>query len=103
MPPDARVLASWLEAHPPADETFGPKVVALFEALNRKLADDLGPACQVGHSYFMVPGLDRDRLRTVWDHHVRPVLGEYFAAHPQRLAGYDLDVLMGGKRARVGG
>jgi 5-methylcytosine-specific restriction enzyme B len=104
MPPDARVLASWLEAHPPADEAFGPKVVALFEALNRKLADDLGPACQVGHSYFMVPGLDRDRLRTVWDHHVRPVLGEYFAAHPQRLGGYDLDVLMGGKRAaRVGG
>ena len=102
MPPDARVLASWLEAHPPADEAFGPKVVALFESLNRKLVDDLGPACQVGHSYFMVPGLDRDRLRTVWDHHVRPVLEEYFAAHPQRLAGYDLDMLMGGRRARVG-
>ena len=33
---------------------------------------------------------------------MRPLLDEYFAAHPQRLAGYDLDVLMGGKRARVG-
>ena len=32
---------------------------------------------------------------------VLPVLEEYFAAHPQRLAGYDLDVLMGGKRARA--
>jgi hypothetical protein len=102
MPPDARVLASWLQAHPPADEPFGPKVVALFEAVNRKLADDLGPACQVGHSYFMVPGLDRERLRVVWDHHVRPVLADYFTAHPQRLAGYDLDLLMGAKRARVG-
>jgi 5-methylcytosine-specific restriction enzyme B len=101
MPPDARVLASWLEAHPPADEAFGPKLVALFEALNRKLADEAGPTCQIGHSYFMVPGLDRDRLRTVWDHHVRPVLGEYFTAHPQRLAGYDLDMLMGGKRVRA--
>jgi hypothetical protein len=101
MPPDGRVLALWLEAHPPADEAFGPKVVALFEALNRKLADDLGPACQVGHSYFMVPSLDRDRLRTVWDHHVRPVLEGYFAAHPQRLAGYELEVLMGGRWARV--
>lgn len=101
MPPDARVLASWLEAHSPADEAFGPKVVALFEAVNRNLADDLGPTCQVGHSYFMVPGLDRERLRTVWDHHVWPVLEEYFAAHPQRLTGYDLDALMGGKRARV--
>ena len=46
----------------------------------------------------MVPGLDRERLRVVWDHHVRPVLEEFFAAHPQRLAGYELDVLMRGKR-----
>lgn len=100
MPPDARVLASWLEAHPPADEAFGPRVVAVFEGLNRKLADDLGPACQVGHSYFMVPDLTAERLRVVWDHHVRPVLGEYFAAHPQRLAGYDLDGLLGERRPR---
>jgi hypothetical protein len=50
----------------------------------------------------MVPGLDRERLRVVWDHHVRPVLADYFTAHPQRLAGYDLDLLMGAKRARVG-
>jgi uncharacterized protein (DUF2461 family) len=99
MPPDARVLASWLESQPLADETFGPRVVSLFEGLNRKLAADLAPTCQVGHSYFMVPGLDRDRLRVIWDHHVRPVLEEYFAAHPQRLAGYDMDVLMGAKRA----
>ncbi|MBO0700369.1 MAG: DUF2461 family protein, partial [Zavarzinella sp.] len=98
MPPDARVLASWLTAHPPADEAFAPRVVALFENLNRKLADDLGPACQVGHSYFMVPDLTEERLRVIWDHHIRPVLEEYFAVHPQRLAGYDFDVLMGTKK-----
>jgi MoxR-like ATPase len=94
MPPDARVLASWLEAHPPRDEAFGPRVVSLFEDLNRKLADDLGPACQVGHSYFMVRDLNEDGLRVVWDHHVRPVLADYFAAHPQRLGGYELDALL---------
>jgi hypothetical protein len=49
----------------------------------------------------MVPGLDRERLRTVWDHHVRPVLEGYFTAHAQRLAAYDLEVLLGGKRARA--
>jgi hypothetical protein len=98
MPPDARVLASWLEANPPADETFGPRVVALFEDLNRKLADDLGGACQVGHSYFMVRDLNEDGLRVVWDHHVRPVLAEYFAGHPQRFRNYDLDALMGLRR-----
>lgn len=97
MPPDARVLASWLEAHPPADEPFGPKVVALFETLNRNLADDLGSGFQVGHSYFMVPSLDPGQLRVVWDHHVRPLLNEYFAAYPKRLTAYDLDALMGVK------
>src|SRR5262245_2029268 len=106
IPPDARVLAAWLTAHPPADEDFGARVVALFEGLNRKLAGDLGPACQVGHSYFMVPDLTEERLRVIWDHHIRPVLAEYFAAHPQRLAGYDVDVLMSGRcnqsRARSG-
>src|SRR5262249_19208868 len=99
MPPDARVLAAWLTEHPPADEEFAARVPALFEGLNRKLADDLEPTCQVGHSYFMVPDLTRERLRVVWDHHVRPVLEEFFAAHPQRLGGYDLDVLMGVKKA----
>jgi 5-methylcytosine-specific restriction enzyme B len=102
MPPDARVLSSWLTAHPPADEEYAPRVVALFEGLNRKLADDLGPACQVGHSYFMVPDMTEGRLRVVWQHHVRPVLEEYFAAHPQRLAGYELEVLTGArKKARA--
>jgi hypothetical protein len=94
MPPDARVLASWLTAHPPADDTLAPRVVALFEELNRKLADDLGPPCQVGHSYFMVPDLTEERLRVIWDHHVRPVLGEYFSAHPQRISGYELVAMM---------
>ena len=61
MPADAAVLASWLEEHPPAepgDETFGPRVVRLFEELNRRLARDLGPERQVGHSFFMVHLLD---------------------------------------------
>jgi 5-methylcytosine-specific restriction protein B len=102
MPPDVRVLASWLEAHPPADEAFGPRVVALFESVNQKLADDLGGACQVGHSHFMVRDLNPERLGVVWDHHVRPLLAEYFACHPQRLGGYDLDVLMGSKSSRPG-
>jgi hypothetical protein len=98
MPPDTRVLASWLTAHPPIDESFGPRVIDLFEGLNRKLADDMGPDCQIGHSYFMVPDLDAERLRVVWEHHIRPLLAEHFAAHPQRVVGYELDVLLGGSR-----
>ena len=106
MPPDPAVLATWLEAHPPADgDAFGGRVVRLFEELNRRLTRDLGPEKQVGHSAFMVPGLTEEQLRAVWDHHVRPVLAEHFAAHPGRLAGYELDKLMGDRprqRAKLG-
>jgi 5-methylcytosine-specific restriction protein B len=105
MPPDAGVLAGWLSAHPPAaGEEFAAGVVRLFERLNARLRSDLGPQFQVGHSYFMVPDLDEDRLRTVWRHQVRPLLEEYFTGQPQRAAGYELEALLpngrGGKERR---
>jgi hypothetical protein len=94
MPPDAGVLAAWLAAHPPAGgPAFADRVLALFERLNARLRADLGPQGQVGHSYFMVPDLDEDRLRMVWRHHVRPLLEEHFAGQPQRLAGYEMDAV----------
>jgi hypothetical protein len=95
MPPDAAVLADWLRIHPPAaGPAFADKVVSLFEKLNARLRADLGPQQQVGHSYFMVRDLDDARLRVVWQHHVWPLLEEYFAAQPQRTAAYELDKLL---------
>jgi hypothetical protein len=99
MPPDAGLLAAWLEAHPPAAAPeFAAVVVGLFERLNARLRADLGPHGQVGHSYFMVPDLDEARLRVVWQHHVRPLLEEAFAGHAGRLSGYGLDDLLHGER-----
>jgi|SRR5579883_317109 len=98
MPADAAVLASWLEAHAPSestDETFGPRVVHLFEELNRRLARDLGPEKQVGHSFFMVPELDAEKLAAVWDHHVRPVLLDYLGGREERLRDYAPERLLG--------
>jgi uncharacterized protein (DUF2461 family) len=103
MAPDAGVLAYWLSTHPPAaGPAFAATVVALFERLNGRLRADLGPQGQVGHSYFMVEGLDEARLRVVWQHHVRPLLEEHFAARPERLAAYDLDSLLGAGPRRRG-
>src|SRR5262249_20754328 len=64
MEPDAGVLSAWLEAHPPAGgPAFAARVVALFERLNAKLRSEVGAHAQLGHSYFMVAGLDEARLR----------------------------------------
>jgi MoxR-like ATPase len=95
MPPDASVLAAWLRAHPSAAGAgFADVVVALFERLNTRLRADLGPAYQVGHSYFMVPDLDETRLRVVWEHQIAPLLDEYFAGRPGKAIGYDLEDLL---------
>ncbi len=104
MPPDAAVLRAWLAAHPPTDgPEFATIVVQLFERLNARLRDELGPQQQVGHSLFMVPDLDPVRLRVVWEHHVRPLLEEYFAGHPERAAAYDLERLLDGRREPASG
>jgi 5-methylcytosine-specific restriction enzyme B len=104
MPPDAAVLAAWLQEHPPTQGAeFAGQVVALFDRLNTRLHRELGPQYQIGHSYFMVPDLDESRLRVVWDHHVLPLLEEYFHGHPEQAAAYALDrMLAGGRRTSAG-
>ena len=74
---------------------FGPRVVRLFDELNRRLARDLGPEKQVGQSFFMVPELSPEKLAAVWDHHVRPLLLDYLGGREDRLRDYTLDRLLG--------
>jgi 5-methylcytosine-specific restriction enzyme B len=75
-------------------------VVKLFDELNRRLARDLGPDRQIGHSFFMVPGLTEEQLHAVWTHHVLPTLAEYFAPRPVPV-GYDLGKLFGGAKRKT--
>ncbi len=101
MPADAAVLARWLEERPPeTDDTLGPRVVRLFEELNDRLARDLGPEKQVGHSFFMVPALDREKLAAVWDHHVQPLLLDYLGGRNDRLKDFTPERLLGERPAR---
>ena len=101
MPPDATVLSAWLRDHvPTAGPAFADRVTSLFERLNARLRADLGPQTQIGHSYFMAPDLDEPRLRLMWQHHIRPLLDEYFAGQPGRAAAYDLDQMLEGEPRR---
>ncbi len=103
MPADAAVLASWLDSRAstePPDATIGPRVVLLFEELNRRLARDLGQEKQVGHSLFMVPDLDTEKLAAVWEHHVRPLLLDYLGGREDRLQDYTPERLLGERREK---
>ena len=98
MRPDAAVLRSWLRSSASGNRPLGDRVLKLFERLNEKLAADLGPSFQVGHSYFMTPHLDEARLQAIWEHQIEPLLGEYFSLQPARLAEYRLDRLLRPRR-----
>src|SRR5262249_5199914 len=94
MIPDGEVLSAWLRNHPPAEgEDFAQTVIALLQGLNQRLRSDLGPRCQIGHSYFMATQLYELRLRMIWDHHNHPLLVEYFAHRPEHLAAYEFERL----------
>jgi 5-methylcytosine-specific restriction protein B len=96
LTPDAAILARWLDANPPADPdpTFGPRVVRLFEQLNTRVDRDFGPDRQFGHSLFMIPTIDHDGLRAVWDHHVLPTVAGLTDDRPGLLQGYELDRML---------
>lgn len=100
MPPDARVLSRWLSEHPPRNPEFAHQVLELFERLNARLRDDIGPDAMVGHSYFMVPNLDEGKLNAIWKHHVVPLLAELFVTQPGRLSGYELGGFLKGESTR---
>jgi 5-methylcytosine-specific restriction endonuclease McrBC GTP-binding regulatory subunit McrB len=104
MPADAAILASWLERNPPSsggDETFGPHVVRVFEELNARLARDLGSDKQVGHSFFMIPDLNPEKLTAIWEHHVRPMLLDHFGGREERLRQYTLERVLSVKPRRT--
>jgi MoxR-like ATPase len=101
MPANAAVLASWLEAHQGEnDPALGVRIVRLFEELNRRLARDLGAEKQVGHTLFMVPELNEEKLSAVWDHHVRPLLLDYLGGREDRLRDYAPELLLGERADR---
>lgn len=79
---DAPVLRGWLNDHgvSPADRDA---VLRLFRALNARVSDELDEHFQVGHSYFMRPGIERPEVQEqIWRHAILPLLEEYFYNRP---------------------
>ncbi|WP_256795376.1 McrB family protein [Terrabacter sp. Ter38] len=78
------LLRRWLEVHD------GPVWVAeLVDRVNEDLRRALrGPHLQIGHSYFMRPGLDGDEatLRRIWDYNVYPFIEDQLYGREHELA-----------------
>ena len=77
------LLHRWLQRHAPS-MTY---VAALVDAANRMLPDR---HLQIGPSYFMRPGLNREWLERIWAHSVLPYVEEQFFDEPDRAAEFTL-------------
>ena len=97
----------WLAAHKSGWREQSSPVVCwrlLGCRLNTQLLEDIDPQAadrsQLLHGLSL---LDETRLRMIWQHHVTPLLEEYFAGQPQRLEAYQLDDLLDGTPRRGSG
>jgi MoxR-like ATPase len=75
----ASVLQGWLSTQEKFTSAEREEVLTLFLNLNAKIRQELGEHFQIGHSYFMKPGIRTAAGRKqVWDYAVMPLLEEYF-------------------------
>ncbi len=93
------MFEGWLAEHAPA----GAWAAHLLRELNEWLEPEVGRDLLIGHSYFMRPGLDEDAVREIWRFQIEPLLAEYFAGVPERLAELDLDDMIWRARERESG
>jgi len=69
-------LKIWLEKH---GSKISAKVIKGLEELNKDIETNMNSKCySVGHSYFMVPNLDKEKLEEIKKYQVKPLLEEYF-------------------------
>ncbi|MGC9318876.1 MAG: AAA family ATPase [Armatimonadota bacterium] len=101
FPDDAELVVpmfrSWLDENAPRARW----VAALLAALNERLEPEVGRDLLVGQSYFMRADLCEQRVREIWRFEVYPLLQEYFAGAPERLAAFDIDELIEEARSRA--
>jgi 5-methylcytosine-specific restriction enzyme B len=77
------LLRRWLQRHAPTMIY----VADLVDAANRMLPDR---HLQIGPSYFMRPGLNRQWLERIWAHSVLPYIEEQFFDEPDRVEEFTL-------------
>jgi 5-methylcytosine-specific restriction enzyme B len=70
-------------------------VADLVDAVNGELRRDLGgPHLQIGPSYFMVRGLDRQRVERIWQYSIHPYIEEQLFGQREQIEAYRFGAVM---------
>ena len=89
--PDVELLRGWLQAHRPAMSATADVLEHLNEVLVKQGIDR---DRLIGHSHFMDPDLDDERLERIWNHSIYPTIEEYFYGRSQNLDQYSYENLV---------
>lgn len=79
--PMKELLERWLEREG-EPEWVGELVAQVNDELEQELG---GPHLQLGPSHFMKQGLDREKLRRIWEYDVEPFIEDQFFGDPARI------------------
>ncbi len=78
------VLERWLSARTFTDST-ADQIRNWFLLINSTVIGHHGDDFQVGHSYFMVDGIENEETRyKIWRFAIKPLLDEYYHGHKER-------------------
>jgi len=84
------LLERWLERE--GEPLWVGELVA---KVNDQLAKDLGgPHLQIGPSYFMKSGLDRESVRRIWEYNIEPFIEDQFFGDPQKMDTYRFEQVL---------
>ena len=86
----AGLLDRWLERN---EEPAW--VGELVQQVNAELAEELGgPHLQLGASHFMKRGLDKEKMRRIWEYNIGPFIDDQFFGDPERIARFSFDEVL---------
>ncbi len=96
--PASGLLERWLRANNEPEW-----VGVLVDMVNDDLTHALGGShLLLGASHFMKPGLDRDRLRQIWEYNIEPFIEDQFFGDPAQIDRFRFDAVLGRYRERTG-
>ena len=88
--PASGLLERWLRANREPEW-----VGVLVDTVNDDLAHELGGShLLLGASHFMKKGLDRERLRQIWEYNVEPFIEDQFFGDPARIDRFRFDAVL---------
>ncbi len=86
------LLSRYLRAQP-GDSKLADWLPKIIDQANQKLTEHGFRDALIGHSHFMSPGLDEDKVELIWNYSIMPMLEERYPGDERRVSEFALDTL----------